>query len=59
MAEASDGALVDPYGGQRDLVAKTFRHVSAAFAEDPVRILRVARFARASPILLWRRRPTR
>jgi tRNA nucleotidyltransferase (CCA-adding enzyme) len=37
--------LIDPYGGQRDLAAKIFRHVSAAFAEDPVRILRVARFA--------------
>jgi tRNA nucleotidyltransferase (CCA-adding enzyme) len=45
IAEASDGALVDPFGGQRDLAAKIFRHVSAAFAEDPVRILRVARFA--------------
>jgi tRNA nucleotidyltransferase (CCA-adding enzyme) len=45
IAEAAGGALVDPYGGQRDLAAKTFRHVSEAFAEDPVRILRVARFA--------------
>ena len=45
MAEDESGALVDPYGGQRDLAAKTFRHVSEAFAEDPVRILRVARFA--------------
>ena len=45
MAEDETGALVDPYGGQRDLAAKTFRHVSEAFAEDPVRILRVARFA--------------
>jgi tRNA nucleotidyltransferase (CCA-adding enzyme) len=45
MAEDAAGALVDPYGGQRDLAAKTFRHVSEAFAEDPVRILRVARFA--------------
>jgi len=45
MAEDEAGALVDPYGGQRDLAAKIFRHVSAAFAEDPVRILRVARFA--------------
>ena len=40
-----DGAIVDPYGGQRDLEARLFRHVSEAFAEDPVRILRVARFA--------------
>ncbi len=45
MAEDEAGTLIDPYGGQRDLAAKTFRHVSAAFAEDPVRILRVARFA--------------
>jgi tRNA nucleotidyltransferase (CCA-adding enzyme) len=45
MAEDETGTLVDPYGGQRDLAAKTFRHVSEAFAEDPVRILRVARFA--------------
>ena len=45
MAENEAGALIDPYGGQRDLAAKIFRHVSAAFAEDPVRILRVARFA--------------
>ena len=45
MAEDEAGALIDPYGGQRDLAAKTLRHVSEAFAEDPVRILRVARFA--------------
>jgi tRNA nucleotidyltransferase (CCA-adding enzyme) len=45
MAEDEAGALTDPYGGQRDLAAKRFRHVSDAFAEDPVRILRVARFA--------------
>ena len=45
MAEDGDGKLVDPYGGQRDLAARVFRHVSAAFAEDPVRILRLARFA--------------
>jgi len=45
IAEDETGALIDPYGGQRDLAAKIFRHVSAAFAEDPVRILRVARFA--------------
>ncbi|MBW8458220.1 MAG: multifunctional CCA addition/repair protein [Thiobacillus sp.] len=45
MAEDETGALIDPYGGQGDLAAKTFRHVSASFAEDPVRILRVARFA--------------
>ncbi len=45
IAEDESGALVDPYGGQRDLAARIFRHVSEAFAEDPVRILRVARFA--------------
>jgi tRNA nucleotidyltransferase (CCA-adding enzyme) len=45
MAEDEAGTLIDPYGGQRDLAARTFRHVSEAFAEDPVRILRVARFA--------------
>ena len=45
MARSEDGTLVDPYGGQRDLVAKVLRHVSPAFAEDPVRILRLARFA--------------
>lgn len=43
--DAESGALVDPYGGQRDLEAKVLRHVSTAFAEDPVRILRLARFA--------------
>ena len=45
MARGDDGVVVDPYGGQRDLEARLFRHVSDAFAEDPVRILRVARFA--------------
>ncbi len=45
MARAEDGTLVDPYGGERDLRAGVLRHVSEAFAEDPVRILRVARFA--------------
>jgi tRNA nucleotidyltransferase (CCA-adding enzyme) len=45
MARGEDGVLVDPHGGRRDLEAKVLRHVSAAFAEDPVRILRVARFA--------------
>jgi tRNA nucleotidyltransferase (CCA-adding enzyme) len=49
IARAEDGSLVDPYGGQRDLQAKVFRHVSDAFAEDPVRILRVARFAARFP----------
>ncbi len=45
MAEGDDGELVDPYGGRRDLAARVFRHVGPAFAEDPVRILRLARFA--------------
>jgi tRNA nucleotidyltransferase (CCA-adding enzyme) len=45
MAEAADGTLIDPWGGARDLEARLLRHVSPAFAEDPVRILRVARFA--------------
>ncbi len=45
MARGEDGAIVDPYGGQRDLRERIFRHVSGAFAEDPVRILRLARFA--------------
>ena len=44
MAEQADGSLVDPFGGKRDLDARVLRHVSPAFAEDPVRILRVARF---------------
>jgi tRNA nucleotidyltransferase (CCA-adding enzyme) len=41
----TEGALVDPFGGQQDLRHKVFRHVTAAFREDPVRILRVARLA--------------
>ena len=45
MARAADGTLVDPWGGRADLDARALRHVSPAFAEDPVRILRVARFA--------------
>lgn len=45
MARDADGTLIDPYGGQRDLEARTLRHVSPAFAEDPLRVLRVARFA--------------
>lgn len=51
IARAPDGTLVDPWGGQADLDARLLRHVSAAFAEDPVRILRVARFgARFAPL---------
>lgn len=49
MAEASDGTLVDPFGGRRDLADGVLRHVSEAFAEDPVRILRLARFAARWP----------
>lgn len=45
MAEDEHGALIDPHGGQADLQAKILRHVSPAFAEDPLRVLRVARFA--------------
>ncbi|MDE2070071.1 MAG: multifunctional CCA addition/repair protein [Gammaproteobacteria bacterium] len=45
LAEDAQGKLIDPYGGQRDLEARVLRHVSPAFAEDPVRVLRVARFA--------------
>ena len=45
IAQDPTGKLIDPFGGQADLHARIFRHVSAAFAEDPVRILRVARFA--------------
>ncbi len=43
--DPDNGRLVDPYGGQRDLEQRLLRHVSPAFAEDPVRILRLARFA--------------
>ena len=45
IAKASDGALIDPFNGVADSQTKTLRHVSDAFAEDPVRILRAARFA--------------
>jgi len=45
MAVADDGTLIDPYGGANDLAQKILRHVSEAFSEDPVRLLRVARFA--------------
>jgi tRNA nucleotidyltransferase (CCA-adding enzyme) len=45
MAEDDAGKIIDPYGGQQHLQARLLRHVSEAFAEDPVRILRVARFA--------------
>jgi tRNA nucleotidyltransferase (CCA-adding enzyme) len=49
MAENAAGELIDPHGGRADLAARVFRHVSEAFAEDPVRILRVARFAARFP----------
>ena len=45
LAKAEDGSLIDPFGGREDLRNGVLRHVSEAFAEDPVRILRVARFA--------------
>ena len=45
MAEDEQGRLIDPYGGERDLDKRLLRHVSDAFVEDPVRVLRVARFA--------------
>jgi tRNA nucleotidyltransferase (CCA-adding enzyme) len=45
IAQGADGTLIDPYGGRRDLEARILRHVSQAFVEDPVRVLRVARFA--------------
>ena len=45
MAETPAGEIVDPYGGRRDLDARLLRHVSDSFTEDPVRVLRVARFA--------------
>jgi len=43
------GPIIDPYGGQNDIKANVFRHVSAAFAEDPLRLLRIARFAARFP----------
>lgn len=49
IARGEDGILVDPHDGRRDLALRVLRHVSAAFAEDPVRILRVARFAARWP----------
>jgi tRNA nucleotidyltransferase (CCA-adding enzyme) len=49
IARTADGALIDPWGGQDDLRARRLRHVSDAFAEDPVRILRLARFAARLP----------
>lgn len=45
MAQTAEGDIIDPFDGQRDLRERVLRHVSPAFSEDPVRILRVARFA--------------
>ena len=45
MAQGADGKLIDPHGGEKDIKARVLRHVSPAFAEDPVRVLRTARFA--------------
>lgn len=45
MAQADDGSIIDPYGGQQDIQNRVLRHVSPAFSEDPLRVLRVARFA--------------
>lgn len=49
MAQDSAGKIIDPYGGADDIKQKKLRHVSPAFAEDPVRILRIARFAARFP----------
>jgi tRNA nucleotidyltransferase (CCA-adding enzyme) len=45
IAQKKDGSIIDPYNGQQDIKEKKLRHVSVAFAEDPLRVLRVARFA--------------
>ncbi len=45
MAFDTDGTLIDPYGGEKDLNSRCLRHVSSAFSEDPLRVFRVARFA--------------
>jgi len=51
IAQAADGALVDPFGGARDIEARVLRHVGDAFVEDPLRVLRAARFmARLAPL---------
>ena len=49
MARSDGGELIDPFGGEKDLEARVLRHVSGAFAEDPLRVFRVARFAAALP----------
>lgn len=51
IARAEDGTLIDPYGGQADIDHRVLRHVSDAFVEDPVRVLRLARYyARFAPL---------
>jgi len=51
IAQAADGTLIDPFGGRDDIASRTLRHVSEAFVEDPVRVLRAARFmARLAPL---------
>ena len=51
IAENQDGELIDPFNGQKDIANKTLRHVSDAFKEDPLRVLRIARFkAKLSPL---------
>lgn len=57
MARDTDGQLVDPYGGQADLEQRVLRHVSGAFVEDPLRVLRVARFAARFAALGFRVHP--
>ena len=57
MARAPDGTLIDPYGGRHDLERRLLRHVSPAFVEDPVRVLRVARFAARLSALGFRLAP--
>lgn len=52
IARDTDGSIVDPFNGVRDLKERVLRHVSPAFAEDPVRILRVARFAARFPFAI-------
>ena len=49
MAEDNKGNIIDPWGGQADIKSRVLRHVSEAFCEDPVRILRLARFAARFP----------
>ncbi|MCY4142410.1 MAG: hypothetical protein OXG08_01800 [Gammaproteobacteria bacterium] len=49
MARDSDGKLIDPFGGEKDVKDRILRHVSDAFAEDPLRVFRVARFAATLP----------